>query len=53
MIEQVWIGQGRCQTIPKPLAGVVAQMLEDKPENRPTLDAVKAALEACRKTLTA
>jgi tetratricopeptide (TPR) repeat protein len=53
MIAEIWVGKGRNETIPKPLAGVVGQMLEDKPEKRPTLATVKEALEACCKTLKA
>jgi tetratricopeptide (TPR) repeat protein len=51
MIAEIWIGEGRSGTIPQPLAGVVREMLQDKPEQRPTLDAVKSALDACCKTL--
>jgi tetratricopeptide (TPR) repeat protein len=53
MIAEIWVGEGRNGAIPKPLAGIVEQMLQVKPEKRPTLDAVKAALDACRKTLKA
>lgn len=51
MVAEIWIGEGRNGAIPKPLAGIVGQMLEDKPEKRPTLDSIKAALEAHGKSL--
>jgi serine/threonine-protein kinase len=51
MISEVWIGEGRGGAIPQALAGVVSQMLDDNPNKRPTLDAVKSALEVCCKTL--
>lgn len=51
MIAEIWVGEGRSGKIPKPLAGVVDQMLASDPRKRPTLDAVKEALEACNATL--
>ena len=53
MISEIWVGEGLSGTIPKPLAGVVNQMLDGKPEKRPTLEAVKSALQACCETLKA
>jgi hypothetical protein len=53
MIAEIWVGDGHHGTVPKPLGGIVEQMLQLKPEKRPGLDAVKAALEACCKTLKA
>ena len=47
MIAEIWIGEGRAGKIPKPLAGIVDQMLAADPRKRPALDAVRAALEAC------
>ena len=51
MIAEVWGGEDRSKAMPKSLAAVVNQMLESKPEKRPTLEVVKAALEACCATL--
>ena len=47
MIAEIWVGDGGNGAIPKPLAGVVEQMLQDQPAKRPALDNVKAALDAC------
>lgn len=47
MIAEIWIGEGRDGKIPKPLAAVVAQMLARDARERPSLDAVKAALASC------
>ena len=51
MIAEIWVGDGRNGAVPKPLGGIVERMLQDNPEQRPALDAVKAALDACCKTL--
>lgn len=51
MIAELWVGEGSSGAIPKPLAGVVAEMLADKPDKRPPLEKVKAALDACCATL--
>jgi len=53
MIAEIWLGDGRNGAVPKPLAGLVDQMLQASPAKRPTLDAVKAALDSYGKTLTA
>jgi serine/threonine-protein kinase len=46
MIANIWVGEGRNEKIPKPLAGVVDQMLAENPHKRPALEKVKAALES-------
>jgi serine/threonine-protein kinase len=51
MIAEMWVGDGRDSPIPKPLAGVVDQMLKEKPDDRPALDVVKAGLQEFWKTL--
>jgi serine/threonine-protein kinase len=51
MIAEIWVGEGREGKVPKPLAGVVDQMLATDPRKRPALDAVRTALEACCATL--
>jgi serine/threonine-protein kinase len=51
MIGEVWGSGDRSNTMPKPLAEVVGQMLETDPKKRPALDIVKAALDDCCRTL--
>jgi len=53
MIVEVWGSGDGGNTMPKPLAKVVRQMLETEPGKRPALDTVKAALEDCCRTLKA
>jgi serine/threonine-protein kinase len=53
MIGEVWGSGDRSNTMPKPLAEVVGQMLETDPKKRPALDIVKAALDDCCRTLKA
>jgi tetratricopeptide (TPR) repeat protein len=53
MIVEVWGSGDGGNTMPKPLAKVVGQMLETEPGKRPALDTVKAALEDCCRTLKA
>jgi hypothetical protein len=53
MVAKIWVGDGRNGAVPKPLAEMVDRMLQDKPEKRPALDAVKAALNAYCETLKA
>jgi serine/threonine-protein kinase len=50
MIAEVWAGD---KTMPKPAMAIVGQMLEKDPGRRPTLDAVKVALETCCASLKA
>jgi serine/threonine protein kinase len=45
MLAEIWVGDGRSGTVPKPLASVVDQMLASEPKQRPPLDAIKAAIE--------
>jgi serine/threonine-protein kinase len=51
MLAEIWIGEGRSGSLPKPLGGIVDQMLANDPKRRPQLDAIKAALEALVATL--
>jgi hypothetical protein len=53
MIAEIWVSDGRNGAVPKPLAGIVDQMLQTSPAKRPTLATVKAALDTYGKTLTA
>ena len=53
MLAEIWTGEGRSGSVPKPLASVVDQMLASEPKQRPNLDAVKAALEDLYATLKA
>jgi tetratricopeptide (TPR) repeat protein len=46
MIAELWARDGSAGTMPKPLAKLVAQMLAVDPNERPSADAVKAALAA-------
>jgi hypothetical protein len=53
MLAEIWIGEGRSGSIPKPLGGIVDQMLASDPTRRPPLDEVTAALGALYDTLKA
>jgi hypothetical protein len=53
MLAEIWVGDGRSGTVPKPLASVVDQMLASEPKQRPPLDAIKAAIENLYATLKA
>jgi serine/threonine-protein kinase len=53
MLAEIWIGEGRSGSVPKPLGGIVDQMLASDPKRRPPLDEVTAALGALYDTLKA
>jgi serine/threonine-protein kinase len=53
MLAEIWIGEGRSGSVPKPLGGIVDQMLASDPKRRPLLDEVTAALGALYDTLKA